>query len=266
MVVLVHGRGHLGDDTAALRSAWKRELDWNLERAGLAALPDSVVRLAWYADVMDPTRNAACTRAVQRSSRNDSLGFGDFARDFIGALASSLPQEESREARTLLGDMLYAVDPSRRCAAEARVGALLDSAASQGRPVILIGYSLGAMVSYDALARRGAARRPPVHFITIGSPLGNPEIRALLGLGNDPLVVPAGVASWENIYNPDDAFAAPLQNSVKDVRDVALDERSSGDPHYIHHYLRDRATGAALGRALCRTGAFTSPTCNALAK
>ena len=96
LVLLVHGRGHLEDDTATLRRSWKRDLDVGLERAGIPPLTDSLVRLAWYADVMDPSAEVGCERALRTT---DSLGFQHFARDLLGALANSLPRNESREAR-----------------------------------------------------------------------------------------------------------------------------------------------------------------------
>jgi hypothetical protein len=54
VVILVHGRGHLGQDTAALRREWKRDLDSSLTLVGMPRLADADVRLAWYADVLDP--------------------------------------------------------------------------------------------------------------------------------------------------------------------------------------------------------------------
>jgi len=248
VVVLVHGRGHMEDDTAALRREWKAHLDTALVRAHVPPLPESDVRLAWYADALDPALDGEC-----RTVAPDTGGLATFARDFLGSLAAALPRNESREARTLLGDMLYAVDPARRCAAQRRVGAVIDAAQAEGRPVIVVAYSLGALVSYAELGNRTRAMsaRAPIRLITIGSPLGNPEIRELLGEGSGPLRRPPAVESWENIYHSDDPFAAPLSQDITDVVDRAIDADAGDNPHHVTRYLRARATGMALARAYC---------------
>lgn len=255
VVVLVHGRGHMQDDTAALRRTWKVHLDSALARAHAPPLPAEDVRLAWYADALDPARDSECPAVA------DTGGFATFARDFLGSLASALPREESREARTLLGDMLYAVDPSRRCSAQRKVGAVIDAARAEGRPVIVLAYSLGALVTYAELSARVRASdaRAPVRLITIGSPLGNPEIREILGQGDGPLRLPPRVASWENIYHADDPFAGPLAQDIKEVVDRAIDADAGQDPHHVTRYLRSRATGMALARAYCASAGDPPP-------
>lgn len=250
VVILVHGRGHLEDDSAALRRGWKRDLDSALASVGLPRLADRDVRLAWYADVLDPAFDSGCE--ITRSS-DDSLGFDSFARDFLGSLASALPRTESREVRSFLGDLLYAVDGSRRCAAERRVGEAIERAVSEKRPVIVVAYSLGSLVAYGHLNSRAmaAVESTDIRLVTIGSPLGNREIRELLGQGTESLRLPRAVRGWENVYDPNDAFAAPLDLAVPGVRDRIVEGAAHGDRHHIGRYLRDRSTGAAIGRALC---------------
>jgi hypothetical protein len=256
VVVLVHGRGHMEDDTASLRRAWKAHLDSALARAHAPPLPANDVRLAWYADALDPSRDGECPAAT-----SDTAGFATFARDFLGSLASALPRDESREARTLLGDMLYAIDPSRRCSAQRKVGAVIDAARAEGRPVIVVAYSLGALVTYAELSARARVSNPrsPLRLITIGSPLGNPEIRELLGQGEASLRLPAPVVSWENIYHSEDPFAGPLTQDIKEVVDRAIDADAGDDPHHVTRYLRARATGMALARAVCASAGERPP-------
>ena len=258
LVVFVHGRGHLEDDTAALRREWKRDLDTALTRAGLPALRDEDVRLAWYADLLDPSRDPGCPTMAGDA---DTAGMGLLARDFISSLAGALPStRESRDLRVILGDMLYAVDASRRCGAQRRVRLALDSAASNGRPVVVVAYSLGSLVTYGALTTAERTTRGRVRLVTVGSPLGNEEMRMLLGESGE-LRLPAGVASWENVYDPNDGFAAPLAPLVSGVRDVELAPTTNGDPHFVTRYLRDARLGAAVGRALCALGGFDARAC-----
>ena len=238
----------MDDDTASLRRAWKADLDTALAKAQMPPLANADVRLAWYADALDPSIDGGCPVTLTVS---DSAGFETFARDFLGTLASALPRNESREARTLLGDMLYAVDPARRCGAQRRVGRVIDAALAEGRPVVVVAYSLGALVTYAELnnRRRDSVAGQHVRLVTIGSPLGSTEIRELLGEAG-PLRLPSMVTSWENVYDPNDAFAAPMAAQVSGVRDLEVDADSRGDPHHVSRYLRNRATGMALARAL----------------
>src|SRR5688572_14456411 len=210
VVILVHGRGHIDDDSAALRRLWKRDLDSSLASVGLPHLVDSDVRLAWYADVLDPAFEGTCDLAT---TAGDSLGLETFARDFFASLANALPKSEAPEARGLLGDILYAVDASKRCAAERRVGGVIEAAAKEHRPIVVVAYSLGALVAYDYLNSRSASEKmiSGVRLVTIGSPLGISGIREILGHGSASLRMPPGVSDWDNVYDPNDAFAGAVE-------------------------------------------------------
>jgi hypothetical protein len=258
IVILVHGRGHLDDDSAAMRRMWKRDLDSALSSVGMPRLRDSDGRLAWYADVLDPESNGACASERQKAPRDDELDFRLVARGIFGTIASALARDESRGLRGLIGDMLYIADWSTRCAAEERVGSALAKAATENRPVILVAYSLGSLVTYAYLNSQAAdtLRNTDVRLITIGSPLGVRELRELMqGASSDSLPVPRAVTSWENIYDPYDVFSSPLERivSAKRVRDRTTQTDAADDVHYIGRYLRDRSTGIALSRALCAT-------------
>lgn len=248
LVILVHGRGQLGSDSAAVRREWKNELDAALTSRGFPKLRDEEVALAWYADVVDPDVVAAC----DRPRRPDEAGIAEFARGFLVSLASVIPDSGragDRQARSLLGDALYVMDPSTRCAAETRFGNLVKVARGAGRPVIVVAYSLGAVVAYEWLSRAGDSSA--VQLITLGSPLGVPVAREILTGNVGALRVPRAVSRWVNIYDAADAFAAPLGlGGTRSLDRVAKSDRGH-DPHRVNRYLRDEETGAALGEALC---------------
>lgn len=255
LVILVHGRGQLSLDSASLRKEWKRDLDASLVSVGMPALHEDDVRLAWYADVLDPDSESECAPATDP---DDDASLGSIARGFLSSLSivvSEGVQSSTREARGMIGDLLYLIDASARCGAERRVAQSIQSAVKLGRPVIVVAYSLGSVVAYEHLSKLAAdAPRPhDLRFITLGSPLGVPEIRnILLGDGVPALAMPKGVSSWVNVYDPNDAFAAPLDvQGVNSLQDRATQRTESGDPHSIGGYLRDRETGLALARALC---------------
>lgn len=236
----------LGADSAALRSAWKRDLDSALARVKLPALRDEDVRLAWYADALDPSSDAYC----DRSSRGEA-DLGSFARGFLVTMAAMVAEaeEDNRQARSLFADLLYLADPDTRCAAEERIASAMAEAQAKGRPVIIVAYSLGSAVAYEHLRRRVARDTPPLHFITLGSPLGVWIAREVL-FGGRPLEAPPGVTRWVNIYDPEDGLAAPLGIAGGLVHDRAVRLKTSGSPHEAGRYLRDEATGEALGDAL----------------
>lgn len=245
LVVLVHGRGQLGADTAQLRREWTGDMNAALGALGHAMLRDDDVRLAWYADVLDPAVTGACPSA------SSDGGIAEFTRGFLVSLVSLIPEEVApadRDARSLLGDVLYFVDPATRCAAEARVANVVGSARAQGRPVVVVGYSLGSVVAYGHLARmRDSLAR--VQLITLGSPLGIPMVREMVGAGGT-LRTPRSVQRWVNVYHPDDGFAGPIGAGAA-RRDLALRTRASGDPHHASRYLRDEQTATVLADALC---------------
>lgn len=251
LVLLVHGRGQLDVDTASLRRDWQRELNSSLASVGLPRLEDGDVRLAWYADLLDPEVANECVRPVDTLG---DIGFDAIARFIFASLVSAIPKHESRSARGVFGELLYFLDASARCAARLRVGRQIQSALAGDRPVVVVAYSMGALVAYDYLS---SADRPDLRgdlrLITLGSPLGLREIRSLL-FRDAFASLPRGVASWVNVYDPGDPFAAPL-GAAPPLEDRRTETRYDGDAHYAGRYLRDASTGAALGRALCATSA-----------
>jgi hypothetical protein len=263
VVVLVHGRGHLDGDSAALRREWKRDLDSALASVGMPRLAAEDVRLAWYGGALEPSFRAPCTSATD----SDSLGLESLVHGFISALADAIPKNEAPETRALLGDVLYVMDPSTRCAAERRVGAVIENALAERRPVVVVAYSLGSMVTYGYLHSRkpDPARQDALRLITLGSPLGNRELRGILG-GEDSLRVPPAVVSWDNVYDPNDLFAAPLdlKVSARVVRDRVTKAVDAYEAHHVRRYLRDRETGSAVARALCATDPAPSEACRRL--
>lgn len=254
IVILVHGRGQLGQDTAQLRREWKRDLDSSLKLVGFPALRDEDIRLAWYADVLDPESDTFCGG---RNVEGDSLGFGDVARGFLALLSGAADDDDSREVRGVMGDLMYALDDARRCAAERRVGGVIDAALSEQRPVIVVAYSLGSLVTYGYLKARPDSLPGHVRLVTVGSPLGLRLIREMVfGETSARLRLPASVASVENVYDPNDFLSGPLEGVLSaPVRDDATHASDAVDSHNLGRYLRDPATGGAVMRALCASSA-----------
>jgi hypothetical protein len=246
LVVFVHGRNQLGADTAAMRKQWEAALDSGLVASGEAPLRDEDVRLAWYADVLDPESDSDCATAT-----NDSVSatLGLFARALFSLMPPDTTQD-TREVRSALSDVFYVMDRGKRCAAQQAVARVINPVAAE-RPVIIVAYSLGAVVTYDYLRTVPREVLGHVRLITIGSPLGVSALRELL-LDDEQPRAPDGLASWENIYDPNDDVAAPLRfpEDTARWRDRPTTRASTTTPHDVTHYLGDPSTIDALKRAL----------------
>jgi hypothetical protein len=142
--------------------------------------------LVWYADALRPDVASLCSGTRARTPREEG-----WARDLATAMdtAGTLMElaadwvggPEGAALGALAGDLVYLGDERRRCGAEERLARALDDAAAEGRPVILVTHSFGALVTYHHLRTRGSSKGPFVErWITIGSLLGHPELRRLL--------------------------------------------------------------------------------------
>lgn len=244
VVVFVHGRTSAESDTGMLRREWKSALNASLTDNGYRAIGDRDVRLAWYADVLDPMAEG-CPRASENDEGLDAFGL------LLAAIAGSIPKGEGREAKSFVSDVMYVLDESRRCAARRRVGAEIERAIDTGRPVVIVAYSLGSVVTYQYLRTRvPKSNDPPIDLVTLGSPLGVPELRALLGIELDSLTRPLSVRSWRNIHDPGDPVAGPVasRDSSHGVTDIVTSRETDHDAHVIDRYLRDPATARTVGK------------------
>jgi pimeloyl-ACP methyl ester carboxylesterase len=257
VILLVHGRGLQDRDSAALRKQWFDAL-----RSGASTLTrapsieDGDVRVVWYADVLDPRSGDGCDYAATdlRARRDaktdvDLKQFLGFAGGFINLISSLADDSTAKEIRALSADASFLSDVHKRCASEARLGAAIDRAEKEGRPIILVAHSLGALVAYDYLSARsdtGAVQE----LITIGSMAGASQLRQLVigGDSTDAFTVPSSVKQWINIRNERDGLALPLTIGRDIVTNPPADEP---DPHEMVGYLRGMMTAHEILNAWC---------------
>ena len=266
LILIVHGRGQLGRDTSALRRELQRSLEAGLNLPVTDSLfHDGDVRLVWYADVLDPRSDEGCQFHEDNSHsrarwerRGGAQGFWDLARGLVGMAASAMDSANGDAARALLGDLLFAGDLWKRCGAERRVADALALAALEGRPVVLVSHSFGALVTYGYLEgyRAPAGNRVPDvrRWITLGSMLGVPAVRQLmLGDGSASLPRPAVVQNWLNVRDPDDALAARAaeEDSLSNARELETGGRGGSLAHELPTYLRDPRAARAIAFGWC---------------
>ena len=257
IVLLVHGRGMLDRDTAATRKSWVDALSSGAATInGQRLYSERDVRVVWYADVLDPRSASGCeykagdARARRASSDPELREVLSTAGSILGAITAIVDDSGAAgQLRALSADAAFLTDARKRCAAEQRLAEALDRARNDGRPVILVAHSLGAVVAYDYLSARadsGLVER----FITIGSLVGSPDLRRLLvgGDASDSLTRPASVKSWINIRNENDWFAAPITVGKDILTPGPSDEP---DPHEMVGYLRGNATNAEVAADWC---------------
>jgi endonuclease G len=280
LVLVLHGRGQLGRDTADIRAEWQGALE-----TGVSKLTDRPligpgdVRLVWYADVLDPASSVGCDFDARSRPHSTNEAGGDVLQLLLGitstlftSLYESMPDESRSLMRALVGDVLYLGDRWKRCGVERRLESALAQATREGRPVILVAHSFGSLVAYSYLrADRADTSRaaPAIHrFVTLGSMLGIPELQELLLGRAGPLSLPAGVRSWVSVRHARDPFAAPLADGAQSrrgqgaIREVVT-SGSAVDPHDIVAYLRDPATARAIAWAWCDAGGkASSPACD----
>ncbi|CAN5529398.1 hypothetical protein BH09GEM1_BH09GEM1_00470 [soil metagenome] len=257
LVLVVHGRGQLGRDSAQVR----REAYHALQRGFRAidadvSLRESDVRLVWYADLLDSHALGAplvvcpsSARGVASASPDNPLtAIASLVSFFVESAVGMAADSSQYELRSMAGDLHYLADSDTRCAAESRVEDALREAALEHRPVILVSHSLGALVSWGALSHASAAQDSTIpdvtRWITMGSPLGSAEVRMLLFGQDRALERPSRVRSWANVLGRDDPFAmrvSPDSAATSTLFDVTGSSLSD-DPHLIVSYLADPAT------------------------
>lgn len=277
VVVVLPGRGLEGSDTASLRRAWNSALDQGIASvAGERLLDEDDLRLVWYADALK-----SGTRACPVGSREDDRAESqrdrrgpEWARDvgaalrsagrLMGLVAQLVEGPEGEALRSMAGDLVYLGDDSQRCGAEERLAEALAAAEREGRPVILMAHSFGALVAYHHLQIRPDGSPRIERWITVGSLLGHPELREVLLDGGGGPGVPAGVGSWVNVHDPRDPLAAPLvgirssRGDTVAIEDRTTEGRGAGSPHDPERYLSDPATARAVVETWCRAAEGTS--------
>jgi pimeloyl-ACP methyl ester carboxylesterase len=266
IVLLMHGRGMNGRDTAATRRDWADALQAGVASLGAKSLLNARdVRVVWYADVLEGASSANCDYAkndprARREAKEDPAlkSLISLAGGILSLLSTTVDDSDAvNQTRGLASDATFLADARKRCAAEQRLGDAIASAKRDGRPVILVAHSLGAVAAYDYLSSRSDTNVVQ-RFITLGSPLGSDAVRKMLigGDSTDVITKLASVHDWVNIRHTADDLAMPTGVARDTTIDAPGDETN---PHELLGYLRDTATARGILNGWCVAFAVTRP-------
>jgi hypothetical protein len=286
-LVLVHGRSQQRRDAVALKAEWLDALRTGLAAGGLTLpIPEADVRFPYYGDTLDaltrgatdnlpeivvrggtdPAR-AAFTRAVLTEvARHCGISDDDVAAE-AGPDVTERGKEDWDWFRALLrlldrstaagtASIALFTDDVYRYLTHVGVRDVIDSgvraAVTPGVETVVVGHSLGSVVTYDLLRRDGAALgwRVPL-YVTVGSPLGVGAIRRLLA----PIAHPGCAGQWFNAadhrdivaLHPLDATHFPVDPAVENTQHVA---NPTPNRHGISGYLSDPVVARRIHDAL----------------
>jgi hypothetical protein len=285
-LVLVHGRSPQRKDAAALKAEWLDALHSGLAAAGLTLpIPESEVRFPYYGDALDALTSGAidplseiivreadaqraaflravflevarecgiCDADVTAEAGPDVAERGRQDRDWFRALLRLLDRS------TLAGTASIAlfIDDVHRYLTHVGVRDAIDStvqaAVTPGVETVVVGHSLGSVVTYLLLRQEGTALGWHVPlYVTVGTPLGVGAVCERLV----PIAHPTCANRWFNAadrrdvvaLHPLDATHFAVEPAIENKTDV---DNTTPDRHGIRGYLTDPEVACRIHRAL----------------
>ncbi len=203
--------------------------DYDLDRAAVEAVIEQAS--ASQRDIVEASAwSRRLTRWIYR--------LGDLLPFLIPHLASERMEVHLRDLRRYERDKNGIAERIRRM-----LKVPLLAAAGGEHPVLLIGHSMGSIISYDALWELGHTHGNPVSidmFLTMGSPLGHRFMQMRI-LGHDKTGrqrYPNNIRRWKNLTAVGDLTAIDpyLANDFGEMVDLGLVE--SIDDEEVLNYFR----------------------------
>ncbi|MCD0257069.1 S8 family peptidase [Xanthomonas melonis] len=142
-----------------------------------------------------------------------------------------------------------------------------------GGPFVVVAHSQGSMIAYDVLRQLQAAECEVPLFLSLGSPLGLPQVRSMFKrwTGTRKLPFPACVQRWINVADTGDpiAFDPDLTDDITNARGrfenlaaARLNPDWQSNPHSGSGYLSIPQVRAAVRQAV--GVGFDQPVSNAV--
>ncbi|GLY43043.1 hypothetical protein Amsp01_090660 [Amycolatopsis sp. NBRC 101858] len=292
-LVFVHGRAQQDKDADDLKQEWIAALRRGLAKTGLRLpLPDDHIRFPFYgdtlrdlatdrADVADVVvrgngvgaEEATFVRMVLQEVRKQA-GISDHQILTEADVADRVAVERGPQNWPWVLAVLRALDkyvpgtsaPSiatfthdvyrylRNIGIRDRIESGVRAAFTPAEPMVVVGHSLGSIVSYNLLRRDGAREGWTVpSFVTVGSPLAVTAIKRQLS----PVQHPECVGRWFNAFDPRDVVALhPLDAAYFPTTPVVENKTDVDNPtenrHGISGYLEDADVARRIHAGLTR--------------
>jgi hypothetical protein len=279
-LVLVHGRAQGRKSEERLREEWLPALAKGMAAAGAELLDTVEVMLPFYGAELDRLVDAPAEAYLSKGAGGEpdaeeaellaaladragvtdaevvahadgeyvEKGLGNWAsvQAVLRAICDHVPwAEETALARFVRDVNAYQTRPDVTAAVDGIVRAAIE-----GDDAVVVGHSLGSIVTYNVLNTLGAAARVPL-YVTVGSPLGIPVVKRRLVR---PLGMPAGVGHWLNASDERD-FVALYARLDRDTFPATIENVSDlhnprDDAHGIAGYLGDALVAGRIAAAL----------------
>ncbi len=275
-LVMVHGRAQGERDPDVIRDEWRAALEEGAQLADVSLPPDVRVSLPFYGERLDElveaskVSTASNITAKGNETQDAYLRFqAELANEMRTDLAITDDQvdaqygDNQREKGPLNWEWVQAIIKAIDAHSDGITAGALElftrdvflyleldlvreevdrmvSEAIDDQPTIVIGHSLGSVVSYQVLRNRPDFDVPT--FVTLGSPLGIQAIRKRLA----PIAFPASVGSWSNYYDERDVVALNPLNDTNFLVDPKIENVNSisnktDNRHGISGYLNDQS-------------------------
>jgi hypothetical protein len=237
-LLITHGRNQAMTDPVQMKRDWSGALIRGLERIGYRDAKRIRIDLAFYGDLWRPgverLERGAKPSDMQVAFARELLARRGVAPERLGwdtlARLIALVDEKLRVGDALLELFMrdlddYFEDARLRSRADDRVAA---KATALGGRVILLAHSMGSIVGYHLLSKRGAELPGLFGLVTFGSPLGMDTIHDRVAGLIPGTPFPDSLQRWANVWNEKD-FATvvrelaplfPVPSGGRQVEDV----------------------------------------------
>lgn len=289
-LVFVHGRAQEGKDALALKGEWINTLREGLAKSGLdLPISEADVRFPFYGDTLDDlVRGVPPEQVAEVIVRGDSADEEEraFVRAVIQEVQAKAGITDAEIARAAgqavlakgplnwewLHGVLRAIDQNVPLASGASIALAtndvyqylynigirdrIEMGVRQAMlpevPTVVVGHSLGTVVSYSLLRREGKQNRWIVPlYVTVGSPLAVKAIKKSLA----PNRHPECVGKWFNAMDRKDVVALypldddnfPISPSIENKTNV---DNQTENRHGITGYLNDKEVAKRIYDAL----------------
>jgi hypothetical protein len=289
-LVFVHGRSQEHRDAAALKAEWVEAWKQGLAKNGLALpISDEEIRFPYYGqtlfDLVNGAPGGAMSDVIVRGedlNENEARFIGDFVLELQSQCGITDLQVQELAAETMIERgplnwkwvrlVLQALDTHVPGASSTSISLaprdvyqylrnpghrdVIDTgvrrALTPGVETVVVGHSLGSVVSYNLLRRDGRdlGWKVPL-YVTLGSPLAVTAVRDALR----PVAHPGCVTKWWNALDSRDIVALYPLDAPRFAVTPTIENRTDVDNptenrHGISGYLSDPVVAKRIYDAL----------------